>query len=244
MAETSGDSISVAKTEQSTAKRLFTMAYNSFMKAINESASSSMTQNKFQALTSRMDQVMDKHATFLTLMHPDESDPTADEVSWLKELEDRYDEAAKALEASIAKQQEPAIVKADIDQAEVKTDVKEIKKTQRLYQFEVDSLVTMINAASTILEEQDSSLSSLSTSQSDLKIQVNRVHSIQRNLITQLEEDKEIGNLSADMQRLQNEFVKINISLDKAIKKRTDQKEKELLKIRNRKGNFLPWILR
>ena len=75
---------STAKTEQSTAKRLFTMARNQLMRSISDGAPIGAVQNKLQLLNNRMEQVMDKHATYLAYSHLDESDPTEEEQKWLQ----------------------------------------------------------------------------------------------------------------------------------------------------------------
>jgi hypothetical protein len=100
-----------AKTNESTAKRLFTMARNQLMRSIADGALIGAVQNKFQSLNNRMEQVMYKHAIYLAHSHPDESDPTEEEQKWLQEIDDEFAEAERSFEEYVTKLQKTEIDK-------------------------------------------------------------------------------------------------------------------------------------
>ena len=159
--------VTTAKTEQSTAKRLFTMAKNQLMRSIADGATIGVVQNKFQSLNNRMEQVMDKHATYLAHSHPDESDPTEEEQNWLKEIDDGFAEAERSFEEYATKARKTEIEKGPTH--EVKTVLTEVKKKTRLCHFEMDSVKAMLNALSITVNDATSSVQSIKDAQSELK---------------------------------------------------------------------------
>ena len=200
---------STAKTEQSTAKRLFTMARNQLMKSITDSASIGAVQSKFQSLSNRMEEVMNKHATYLAYSHPDEAEPTDDEKRWLQEIEDLFTEAERSYESYTSEQKTQIHAESTLGDKAILTA---IKKKTRLCRFEMDSVESMLSALNITVEDETASIQSIKDAQSELKCQMDNFRSIQRELIAILEDDKEVDLLSENMQKLQKECAKLNIT--------------------------------
>ena len=130
-----------AKTEQATAKRLFTMAKNQLSKSIADKVSAGTIQNRFQTLSTRMEALMNKHALYLALEHPDESQPTSDEAQWLQKIEEQFAEAEELYEHYNASLESKT---PNSDQQLVETVSLELRKKTRLCQFEMDSADAML----------------------------------------------------------------------------------------------------
>ena len=209
--------VTAAKTEQATAKRLFTMANNQYSKSINNKASTAAIQNKFQALSTRMDEVMNKHAQYLALSHPDDSEPTQEETQWLQEIEERFVAAEQSYEQYNASL-EPKTPKLEL--LSDKTSSTELKKKTRLCQFELDSLDAMMIGLKITVEDETASVQSIKDAQADLKNQMDQYQSTQRELILILDSDEELQKHTTSMQKLQQECAKLNIVAGKAIESR------------------------
>jgi len=186
---------------------------------MGDGASMGAVQSKFQSLNNRMEQVMDKHATYLAHSHADESDPTEEEQQWLQGIEDGFAEAERSFEA-YANAQKTEINKGTTD--EVKTILTEVKKKTRLYRFEIDSVQAMMNALSITVDDDTSSVESIKDAQSELKNQMECFRLIQRELITILVDDTEVDRISEDMQTLHSKCAQINIAAGKAVSSRAD----------------------
>ena len=83
-----------AKVERRTAKGLFTMSKNQLTKAIGDKQSADKVKNKLKTLQARMNEVMEKHALYLPLSHPDDSGEEAD--TWMQNIENDFDESERA----------------------------------------------------------------------------------------------------------------------------------------------------
>ena len=155
------------------------------------------------ALNARMEEVMNKHAQYLALSHPDESEPTQEEAQWLQEIEDRFCEAEQSHEQYSASL-EPKESKIESS----KTNSTEVKNKTRLCQFELDSVEAMLIGLRITLDDQTASVQSIKDAQTDLKSQMDQYRSTQRELILILDSDEELQKLTINMQKLQQNVPK------------------------------------
>ena len=149
------------KQERSTTKRLLTMAINKLSKLVNAGAPPRTVEASFHALSSRMEQLMEQHAKYLAVKHPDDSEPpTKEEVEWLREVEDQFEEAEQAYARGMSISPEQG------------TSGQEVKKMTRIYQFEIDTAEVMLASIKMAIEDKSSTPASIHDAQTDLKSQL------------------------------------------------------------------------
>ena len=208
-----------AKTEQATAKRLFTMANKQLMKSVNSGASVAATRSKFEALCARMESVMSKHALYLALQHPDDADPTEEETKWMEEIEDQFSQAEADVEQYCATLDQKLSSTTQLSQDG--TQSAEWKKKKRLCQFEMESVESMLNELTITVKDETAPVQSIKDSQGELKDQMERYRSSQRELVLILDSDEDLHNFTTDMKRLQHECSQLYLLAGKAIEQRT-----------------------
>ena len=149
------------KQERSTTKRLLTMAINKLSKLVNAGAPPRTVEASFHALSSRMEQLMEHHAKYLAVKHPDDSEPpTKEEVEWLREVEDQFEEAEQAYARGMSINPMQGMSGQDV------------KKMTRIYQFEIDTAEVMLASLKMAIEDKSSTPASIHDVQTDLKSQL------------------------------------------------------------------------
>ena len=178
-----------AKVEQATAKRLFTMAKNQYTKAMQKNLSHETIQSKFSTLNKRMEEVMEKHAIYLALSHPDDSDPTEDEQRWLQAIEDEFNESEQSFEEHMQK--------SSTSEKNVKSDVSlDRKKADRMCQYELAALDASIKNLRIAASNEDTSTNTITNAQAEIKVQFERYRSAQRSYVALIENDKDLQDPS------------------------------------------------
>ena len=158
-----------------------------------------------------MEQLMEQHARYLAVKHPDDSEPpTKEEVEWLREIEDQYEEVEEAYARGMSANPGG---KAD----------KEAKKMTRVCHFEIDT--TEIMLASLKMATADKSVASVSIqdAQTELKLQLDKCRAAHRDLLS-FGDDDVMGEHAENMKRLQVECAMAHIEAGRAIEERTETK--------------------
>ena len=201
------------KQERSTTKRLLTMAINKLTKSVNAGAPPRTVETKFHALSSRMEQLMEQHAKYLAVKHPDDFEPpTKEEVEWLREVEDQFEEA------------EQAYARAGMSVSpEQGTSGQEVRKLTRIYQFEIDTAEVMLASLKMAIEDKSSTPASIHDTQADLKSQLDKCRAVLRELFS-IADDDVTEDQTASIKELQFECAKAYIEAGRAIEERTETK--------------------
>lgn len=209
-----------AKVEQCTAKRLFTMSKNQLTKAIGDKQSADKVQNKLKSLQTRMNEVMEKHALYLALNHPDDSDPSEEEEdTWMQTIENDFDESER-----ICDEYMKSFISNSTQHAEAQdANPQALVKASRLYKLETATLESMTKSLKITVDDESASAQTIIDAQTELKRQISLYKSTQRELIIILDKESEVQECTVEMQKLLEYCTKINVAAGKEIEKRTVQ---------------------
>ena len=207
-----------AKVEQCTAKRLFTMSKNQLTRAIGDKQSADIVQNKLKSLQERMNAVMEKHALYQAINHPDESDPSDEEDdTWMQTIENDFDESERACYDYMK-----SVNSDEVKYSEVQdTNPQALVKASRLYKLETATLESMTKSLKITVDDESASSQTIIDAQTELKHQTSLYKATQRELIILLDKESEVQECTVEMQKLLEYCTKINVAAGKEIEKRT-----------------------
>ena len=205
-----------AKVEQRTAKRLFTMAKNQLSKAISDEQSVDKVQNKLKSLQLRMNEVMEKHALYLALSHPDDSDGS-EEDAWMQTLEDEFDTSESACDVYV----KSCLSNDNILHVKIQdTNSQTLVRASRLYKLETATLESMTKNLQITVDDKSASAQSIQDAQTEMRNQSTLYKSTQRELILLLDEESAVQECTVDMQKMLEYCAKANVAAGKEIEKR------------------------
>ena len=205
-----------AKVERGTAKRLFTMTMNQLNKSMDDSLSPDIVQKRYSILQAKMDNVLEKHATYLALSHPDDSDPTEEDDSWLQAVTDEFTES----EVDCDKYMKSSHNVTQVETHDV-NNTQELTRVSRLYKLEIAALESIFKNMKITLNDPTTSTHTIKDAQDEMKTQMERYKSIQREVIILLSNDGDVQTHTVEMQKLMDDYMQFNASSGNLIQTQT-----------------------
>ena len=209
-----------AKLEQTTAKRLFTMARNQLLKSIGNKHSVDKIQNRMKLLQTRMNEVMEKHALYMSLTHSDGSGPSDEEDGWMQGIEDEFDETEEACEEYM-KSTSSNVAVAQSSEAVQDITPHSLVKAARLHKLETATLDSMLKSLKITVDDESASAQTIMDAQTELKHQTSVYKATQREWILLLDTESDVQNSTVEMQERLEYCTKVNVAAGKAIVKRS-----------------------
>ena len=161
-----------AKQQRTTAKGLLTKAQKRVMKAIDDKLSKDIIQNRFAEVNKQWLNLLERNEQYLQLAFPDEEIP-ASETEWLELITEQYDNTEIEVDKAMKQNQ---IMASQPMEEETQ------KNADRIYQFEENTLLSMIKELHIISDDSESTAQTIKDYQNELKKQFNRFRDAQREL--------------------------------------------------------------
>ena len=170
---------------------------------------------------------MEKHATYLAHQYPDDGDPSEEEAQYLESAESMYDDAEKACESYLKSHSMKTIsnpgteeVTSQVMSDEQKSNLSEEKRALRACKYEEANLEAVIENLHIVTSDDRSSMQTIKDAQNDVKIQLDRYRTAQRDVIV-LSDDITVESETRTMKELQLKCAQANIEAGKEIDMRT-----------------------
>ena len=201
-----------AKIERATAKRLFTMAVKALNKAISDQQANEVVNERFATVQQRCKSVTEKHAYYLAYAYPDETSAVSEsDEHWLDVTINEFDQVEQEYEKYVKL----------VTQNNTSED-DNLRKIHRLVKYEQATLQTSINCVHDVLADPDSSRIVIADAQAEMKQQLERYRTIQRDYVTLLSDDNDMNEELKICQNLQSLCIKANITVGTAIERKTE----------------------
>ena len=216
-----------AKIQRATAKRLFTMATNQMSKAIDNGSSKEAVTSRFQNVYKCWADVMEKHATYLAHQYPDDGDPSEEDAQYLESIESVYDDAEKTCESYLKSHATKTVINTTTEEhCKVTSDdptpiANEEKRVFRACKYEEAILEAVIENLHIVTSDDRASMQTIKDAQNELKAQLERYRTAQRDYVMMLSEDDTVENETKAMKDLQLKCAQANIEAGKEIEMRT-----------------------
>ena len=196
-----------AKQERTTAKRLLTMSITAMDKAIAKEQAISIVEKLFVNVDHRWEAAQDKHAAYLSHIQPEDADLPAVEIQWLLGCSDAYADAGTSKKHYVNKNsaKAPAINEG-------------VKQAKRGVKFERATLHSRIESLYTVASDETVTTKMVEETQYEMKKQLEKYLTVQRDLIIQLSDDDEVDTEMAISERMQKICLQANVSAGKRIK--------------------------
>ena len=206
-----------AKVQRATAKRLLTMTSKQMKKGISNCLPKEAVQSRFQAVYKCWMDVMEKHATYLALKYPDDTEPSSADEEWLQPIESEYDNAESECENYL---------KSSVDDKCQSTDMAiEAKKALRACKYEESNLVAIIGNLRIVTDDEDAATQTIKDAQNDIKLQLDRYRNAQRDYVMLISDDAAVEAETKSMKGIQALCAEVNLEAGKVIQSRTIKHE-------------------
>ena len=211
-----------AKIERATAKRLFTMAVKALNKAISDQQANEVVNERFATVQQRCKSVTEKHAYYLAYAYPDETSAVSEsDEHWLDVTINEFDQVEQEYEKYVKL----------VTQNNTSED-DNLRKIHRLVKYEQATLQTSINCVHDVLADPDSSRIVIADAQAEMKQQLERYRTIQRDYVTLLSDDNDMNEELKICQNLQSLCIKANITVGTAIERKTEEPAKKMTELK------------
>jgi hypothetical protein len=208
------------KVERRTAKRLFTMAMNQLSKNIDMQKPIETIESKYETFKQRTNELLEKHATYLSVALEEDTEPTEAEVQWLEDIEMQVDLMESKFNQYVK-------ANASIPQTEVISKQPTIHKKKnnpnqhlKFFVFESTTLDAMFNSLRISISCEEATVEIIKDAQSDVKAQMDRYRAAQRDYVLLLSDDEEVSKETERMMQLQTVCANENVKAGMAIKMR------------------------
>ena len=204
--------------EREAAKRVFILMNNRFNKAIDDDLSAIKVQERFQDVKSAWEDVMKKHANRFRAEDTDESGANDIEKTWFQAIEREFELSEKNMENYVK------IHPLEDVSKQAKVDIN-LKKAQKTCKFEENNLTSIIEGLKTLCAKDEIVIHTTKEVQEEMKIQLERYRSAQREYVLLLDEDDTVNQELKRMGEMQQLFMDINLRVGEKIeqeKKRQD----------------------
>ena len=204
-----------AKTDRTKAKRLLTMSINGMEKAIHQNMSKSIVQEKFVAVNRYWQDVADRHALYITLAYPEDKDIPAAEDTWIENAEHSYNDSISKCD-DYMKGFEGALQIQD-----------ETKKRSNLLKYELASLKTLIATVNSLITDVDSSQDAIEEAKGEMRRQLEKYDSAQREYILCLTEDTDVEAELRLAEKMKTDCMNASIAASKLLESKTLKRVEE-----------------
>ena len=216
-----------AKQKRSTAKRLFTMSAGAMSAAISRQESITEIHQLFTIVDQRFTALQERYADYLScLLSDDDETPEADS-HWIEGATAAFMKAKMDFQAykeskdvRDAQKETPKMtaVATECTKVVVKD---EIKRAKRAVKFERSTLRSRIQNLDSALLEASATASVIHDTQTDMKMQLEKYLSVQRELIVQLSDDDEADQEMLVTEKMQAMCVDVSVKASKIIQEKT-----------------------
>ena len=201
-----------AKIQRSTSKRLFTMAYKQFEKAIENKYDPSIVHGRFGEVKEKWGSVMSNDALYLALKYPDDEEVSEEDERWIDEIATKFNNAEHSLSQ----------YKGEAGEAS-HTDRDGMHKSYKLLDFERSQMEVAISNLETVAAHEDATISAINNTHIEVREQLIKYKEAHRNhLQTFGDIDEKQAVMLTKMQRL---CVTVGITAEKAMQLKKNYKE-------------------
>ena len=162
------------KVERRTAKRLFTMAMNQLSKNIDMQKPIETIESKYETFKQRTNELLEKHATYLSVALEEDTEPTEAEVQWLEDIEMQVDlmesKFNQYVKANASTPQTEVISKQPTESSKIS----ELKMAAKACHYESTTLDAMFNSLRISIFCEEATVEIIKHAQSDVKAHMDR----------------------------------------------------------------------
>ena len=220
--------IRAAKQKRSTSKRLFTMSTGAMSAAISRQESIPEVHHLFTIVDQRFTALQERYADYLSCLLSDDDETPETESQWIEGCTDAFIKAKMELQRyqeseNVGNDKEtPKLSVASTESTNIVVK-DEVKRAKRAVKFERSTLQSRIQNLNSALLEASATASIIKDTQTDMKTQLEKYLSVQRELIVQLSDDEEADQEMLVTEKMQAMCVNASVKASKIIQEKTPQ---------------------